>query len=416
MGLNLLRGSSLLFKRYDSKIFFPIITDRRSFFSSRSDHILFNEKKADNECKIDADSIPIKTLKTLNYEKGVVPLRSIKGNISNVFAKRFVDCVEVKIEAGDGGDGNISFLSEFAVEFAGPDGGDGGNGGHVIFKASDRVRDLSHIRRKIIGRSGAPGRNKNMAGKDADHLIINVPTGTMMLNPVGEVVADLDEEGACFIAARGGSGGKGNAHFKTAIRRAPEIAECGAGGEKFTYIIELSTMADVGLIGFPNAGKSTLLTAISRARPKIASYPFTTLHPHIGMVQYSDLSQLAVADLPGLLPGAHKNYGLGIDFLRHVQRCSILLFVIDMDQDEPWEQLNKLRFELEMFKKGLSSRPAAILANKIDLAESDEKLHIFQKSIGENIEVIPVSGKTGINLAEMLTRIKAIHDLQKTKS
>ena len=274
----------------------------------------------------------IDRIDTETGEDYAVPLRPLKGKSERNPVKHFVDCVTVAVEAGHGGEGRISFLSVFAVEFAGPDGGDGGHGAHVIFRASDQVRDLSHVKSRIMGNYGGPGSNKNMAGKDARHMYVDVPTGTMLRNMEGEVVGDLDIEGACFIAAMGGAGGKGNNHFRTSVRQAPEIAECGAEGEKFSYTLELRTMGDVGLIGFPNAGKSTLLTAISRARPKIASYPFTTLRPHLGMVQYSDLSQLAVADL---LPGAHLNHGLGLSFLRHVQRCSVLLFVLDMEQEEP---------------------------------------------------------------------------------
>ena len=343
-----------------------------------------------------------------------VPLRPVKGKSDRNPVKHFVDCVQVVVEGGKGGDGRISFLSVFAVEFAGPDGGDGGHGAHVIFRASDQVRDLSHLKRRVIARYGGPGGLKNMAGKDASHLYVNVPTGTLLRNREGELVGDLDIEGACFIAARGGAGGKGNAHFKTSVRQAPEIAESGAEGEQFSYTLELRTMADVGLIGFPNAGKSTLLTAISRARPKVASYPFTTLCPHLGMVQYSDFSQLAVADLPGLLPGAHRNHGLGLDFLRHVQRCSVLLFVLDMEQEEPGEQLKQLKFELEMYQPGLSTRPAAVLANKMDLEDSEEKLSRLVDEVEEGVEVIPVSGRTGINLANMLVRIKKLHDQYKT--
>merc|ERR1712083_26313 len=257
---------------------------------------------------------------------------------------------------------------------------------------------------------GGPGRNRNRAGKDASHMYIDVPTGTLLRNMQGDIVGDLDSEGACFIAARGGSGGKGNTHFKSSVRQAPEIAETGAEGEKFSYTLELRTMADIGLIGFPNAEKSTLLTAISRARPKIASYPFTTLNPHLGIVFYSDLSQLAVADLPGLIPGAHRNHGLGHDFLRHIQRCSVLVFVLDMEQEQPWEQLDQLKFELEMYQEGLASRPTAILANKMDVVDAEEKLIQLSEMLGKDLEVIPVSGRTGINLATMLVRLKRLHD------
>ena len=354
-----------------------------------------------------------------SYESdNIVPLRCTKSKSDLNPVKHFVDCVDVEVEGGRGGDGSISFLSLFAVEFAGPDGGDGGHGGHVIFEASDQTRDLGHVKRRIMARLGTPGKNKNRHGKDAVHTVIRVPTGTMIRNRDGDLVGDLDVPGSTFLAARGGSGGKGNSHFRTAVRQAPEIAEVGADGEKFSYTLELRTMADVGLIGFPNAGKSTLLTAISRARPKIASYPFTTLNPHLGIVFYSDLSTLAVADLPGLIPGAHKNHGLGVDFLRHVQRCSVLVYVIDMGQEEPWEQLEQLKYELEMYQKSLSSRPAAVLANKIDLEDSEEKLERLREVVTEDsdVEVIPVSGRTGINLSNMLVRIKQLNDQNRTNS
>jgi len=296
------------------------------------------------------------------------------------------------------------------VEFAGPDGGDGGSGGHVIFKADDRIRDLSRVKSEISARMGVPGRNNDMHGKDAEHTIVNVPVGTILRNMEGVIVADLAQEGVSFVAARGGVGGKGNAFFKTAVRRAPQIAESGGKGEQFQYMVELRTMADVGLIGFPNAGKSTLLQAISRARPKIASYPFTTLNPHIGIVNYSDLTHLAVADLPGLLPGAHKNHGLGIAFLRHIERCSVLLFVLDMGQQEPWKQLDDLKFELNQYEPGLSSRPAAIIANKMDLDESKNNFLQLREKLGPETDIIPISGKVGLNLTSLLVKIKEIHD------
>ena len=370
------------------------------YATNRTELSVFRDLSSGSTVKDDSDG----------QHEAVVPLRSVKGKSVLNPVKKFVDCVDVEVIGGKGGDGRISFLSLYAVEFAGPDGGDGGHGGHVIFRASDGVRDLSHLRRKIQARFGTPGRNKNMHGKDASHLYIDVPTGTLIRNRQGDLVGDLDVAGGCFLAARGGSGGKGNAHFRTSVRQSPEIAEVGAEGENFAYTLELRTMADIGLIGFPNAGKSTLLTAISRARPKIASYPFTTLNPHLGIVFFSDLSQLAVADLPGLIPGAHRNDGLGIDFLRHIQRCSVLVYVLDMGQDNPLEQLTQLQYELEMYQTGLSARPAAVLANKIDLEDTREKLEHLQLELRDSdLEIIPVSGRTGINLANMLVNIKNLH-------
>ena len=218
--------------------------------------------------------------------------------------------------------------------------------------------------------------------------------------------------GVCclFSGGCGATTSLNNTYFKSSTRRKPEIAEVGGQGERLEYTLELRTMADVGLIGFPNAGKSTLLTAISRARPKVAAYPFTTLNPHIGMVQYSDLTQLAVADLPGLLPGAHKNHGLGIAFLRHIERCSLLLYVLDMGEEEPWKQLGQLKFELDAYSPGLSSRPSAVIANKMDLEESGGRLTQLEEYLGSDATIIPISGKMGDNLTHLLVLIKQLHD------
>jgi len=210
-----------------------------------------------------------------------------------------------------------------------------------------------------------------------------------------------------FLAAKGGAGGKGNASFKNSVEQTPKVAEVGAEGEVFIYNLELRTMADVGLIGFPNAGKSTLLQAISRARPKVASYPFTTVNPHIGMVQYDDLSSLAVADLPGLIRGSSENQGLGYAFLQHVQRCRLLLFVIDLSAEDPLDQLDALKAELEAYRPGLSSKPAAIVANKIDMAYSQHHIHQLKET---GLEVILTSGRTGKGLENLLIRAKQMSD------
>jgi len=343
-------------------------------------------------------------------EEAVIPLRPVKGKSTRNSVRHFVDWKAVTVCGGDGGDGSLSLCSLYANEFAGPDGGNGGSGGHIILTANPAYRDLSHVKSTLIAGRGGAGKKTKQEGKDAEHLVVQVPVGTVLRNMEGAMIADLDREGVSFIAARGGAGGKGNTYFKSSTRRKPEIAEVGGKGEVLEYTLELRTMADVGLIGFPNAGKSTLLTAISRARPKVAAYPFTTLNPHIGMVQYSDLTQLAVADLPGLLPGAHKNHGLGIAFLRHIQRCSLLLYVLDMGQEEPWKQLEQLKFELDEYKPGLSSRPSAVIANKMDLEESMGRLHQLREVLGSDSNIIPISGKMGNNLTHLLTQIKHLHE------
>jgi len=337
------------------------------------------------------------------------PLRPDKGKSTATEVKRFVDWTKVEIVGGKGGDGRISFLSVYMVENAGPDGGDGGHGGHVFFVADPRVKDLSRVKNTMQAEHGTPGGLRDMHGKNAEPRLIQVPVGTIIRNLEGQIVCDLAKEGTMFLAAKGGAGGKGNAHFKTAVNQAPHVAEIGANGERFKYTLELRTMADVGLIGFPNAGKSTLLQAVSRARPKVAAYPFTTLNPHIGMVFYDDLTQLAVADLPGLVAGASRNHGLGHSFLRHVQRCRLLLYVIDLSDPKPLEQLETLQYELEEYSEGLSRRPAALVANKIDIPHSKNNLQQLQ---GCGLEILTISGKMGLGVTNLLTRIKTLSDQQ----
>jgi len=336
------------------------------------------------------------------------PLRPTKGKSTKNEVQRFIDYKEIKVYGGKGGDGRISLLSTHGVEFAGVDGGDGGHGGHLIFVANPQTKDLSGVKYEVQAPNGVPGSKTNMHGKDARHRFIPVPVGTIVRNLEGEMVCDLAKDGAMFIAAKGGAGGKGNQSFKSSIYQTPKVAEIGADGERYIYSLELRTMADVGLIGFPNAGKSTLLQAISRARPKIAAYPFTTLSPHIGMVMYDDLTQLAVADLPGLVSGASRNQGLGHSFLRHVERCRLLLYVLDISSENPLDELESLRYELEEYSPGLSHRPSAIVANKVDLPHSEENILKLQDC---GLEVLPISGRTGLGLTNFLTRIKQLSDL-----
>lgn len=218
----------------------------------------------------------------------------------------------------------------------------------------------------------------------------------------------MDEAGAMFVAAHGGAGGKGNHFFTNDKEQAPQVAEYGARGEDISYILELKSMAHVGFIGLPNAGKSTLLRAISRARPKVASYPFTTLKPHLGMIQYDDYEQIAAADLPGLIPDSHKNKGLGIQFLKHAERCNILLFVVDVSLEEPWFHYQTLVHELSMFSEELASRPKMIIANKIDLPEAEKNLELLQHHV--DVPIIPISAKVGTNIAELLKEIRIVYD------
>ncbi|XP_043514552.1 mitochondrial ribosome-associated GTPase 2 isoform X1 [Frieseomelitta varia] len=342
------------------------------------------------------------------------PLRRIKLRAKEDTARSIIDLKQVRVIGGNGGDGEISFLQLWSNENAGPDGGDGGHGGHVIFETSSNVNDLSHISSVIMAENGEKGYNKSCFGKNAEHAIIHVPVGTIIRSMKGSIIADLNQEGMMFIAARGGAGGHGNAFFKSDVQQSPRISEYGAVGEDLQYVLEISSMAHVGLIGLPNVGKSTLLRAISRARPKVAPYPFTTLKPYLGMVLYDDHEQVAVADLPGLIPDSHKNKGLGIQFLKHAERCKILLFIIDVSSDEPWQDFEILKYEITEFNVQLNKRLHLIAANKIDLPGAMEKLEILKQKI--NLPIIPISAKMGTNISTLLREIRILYDKEEEEN
>ncbi|XP_076657499.1 mitochondrial ribosome-associated GTPase 2 isoform X4 [Halictus rubicundus] len=325
-----------------------------------------------------------------NQENVSKPLRSIKPKSQKNTENHFLDMKQVRTVGGNGGDGAISFAHLWGNDCAGPDGGDGGHGGHVIFQAQENIKDLSHIETVLMAEHGENGHNKDCFGK---------------------IVGDLSTNGAMFIAARGGTGGHGNAYFKSNLQQSPCISEYGAQGENLQYVIELRSMAHIGLIGLPNAGKSTLLRAITRARPKVAAYPFTTLRPYVGMILYDDYEQIAVADLPGLISDSHKNRGLGIQFLKHVERCKTLLFILDVSSNEPWTDFNTLKHEITQFNIKLNERSVLIAANKMDLPEAKENLEILTKKI--NLPIIPISAKIGTNVSTLLKEIRILYDAQK---
>ncbi|KAM9589638.1 mitochondrial ribosome-associated GTPase 2 [Trichechus inunguis] len=319
----------------------------------------------------------------------------------------FVDHRRVLVRGGDGGHGASCFHSEPRKEFGGPSGGDGGGGGHVILRADRQVKSLSSVLTRYQGPHGEDGSRKNCCGRNGGPLYIPVPLGTLVKE--GEdTVADLSHPGDEYIAALGGAGGKGNRFFLANDNRAPVTCTPGQPGQERVLFLELKTVADAGMVGFPNAGKSSLLRAISRATPAVAAYPFTTLKPHVGVVQYEGHQQVTVADVPGIVRGAHQNRGLGLAFLRHIQRCSFLLFVVDLSVPEPWAQLQDLKYELEKYEEGLSERPHVVLGNKIDLPAARARLPELQARLGRTL--VPLSAATGENLEALLLRLKELHD------
>ncbi|MEO6871004.1 MAG: GTPase ObgE [Chthoniobacterales bacterium] len=337
----------------------------------------------------------------------------------------FVDRIKVVAKAGDGGRGCVSFRREKFVPRGGPDGGDGGKGGDIILRADEHTDNLASLFYEplIKAKRGTHGMGKQMHGRGAPPKIVKVPAGTVVWEmlpndsidanstdeparaPVPgakgnasvyhEPLADLVRPNDEYILCHGGKGGKGNVHFKSARNRAPRQYSDGEEGEEGTFILELRTIADAGLVGYPNAGKSTLLRSISAAHPKVAAYPFTTLHPMIGVVDFPDYRRATVADIPGLIEGAHENLGLGHAFLRHITRCRLLLFVLDMAGSEgrnPIEDLQHLRREIDLYDPRLSQRPWRVIANKMDLPDAAEHLAALRQRFPDR-QVIPVSAK-----------------------
>lgn len=314
----------------------------------------------------------------------------------------FVDKATIRVKGGDGGHGCCSFRREKFVPRGGPDGGDGGHGGHVIFRTSVNEQSLIDLmyNRHYAAPNGPGGKGKDMHGRKADDVIIKVPVGTLVTDAhTGELIVDLSEPDMEFTIAKGGRGGRGNARYLSNFNRAPRDTEPGEPGEEREIFLELKTIADVGLVGYPNAGKSTLLRAVSAARPKVAPYPFTTLHPVVGVVEYPDFHRITIADIPGLIEGAHDNVGLGHEFLKHIERTHLLVFVLDtagVDGRKPWEDFRHLQNELELYMKGLSKRAAIIVANKMDVPESAENLELLREELAsEVIGIIPISAMSG---------------------
>jgi len=330
----------------------------------------------------------------------------------------FVDRIKVFAQAGKGGRGCVSFRREKFVPKGGPDGGDGGRGGDVILHADRHVDNLANLFYEPIikAKNGAHGKGKKMAGRAGPNKIVKVPVGTIIWpaeesksetpNPQRSTpkeatpLVDLTRDGQEFVLCRGGKGGKGNVHFKSSRNRAPRQYTDGEEGEQGHFLLELRTIADAGLVGYPNAGKSTLLRRISAARPKVAPYPFTTLHPVVGVMELPGYRHGTIADVPGLIEGAHRGLGLGHEFLRHITRCPILIFVIDVAGSEgrnPVEDLQNLRKEVDLYDPTLSSRPWLVAANKMDLPNAAENLKVLRERFPK-VSILPISAAKGEGL------------------
>ena len=323
--------------------------------------------------------------------------------------QQFVDEVKIEVRSGKGGAGCVSFRREKRVPKGGPDGGDGGDGGSVVFVVKNNVRTLYNLLRKkrFYAKNGTPGMGSQMYGKKGEDVEICVPPGTIIYDDeTGEIIKDFQTDNERFVFLRGGKGGRGNMHFATSTNQAPRYAQPGLPGEEATLRVELKLIADVGLVGFPNAGKSTLLSVVSAARPKIANYPFTTLVPNLGVVALDEVDTFVMADIPGIIEGASDGAGLGIEFLKHIERTKILLYMIDLTGDDFMEQLPKLQTEIKRYSGELAKKPYLIAATKLDVPGSEERLAELKAKLeadGENI-----IGFSSVTHAEVKTLLYAL--------
>jgi GTP-binding protein len=331
----------------------------------------------------------------------------------------FIDYAEISISAGNGGDGAVTFRREKYVPKGGPSGGNGGNGGSIIIEAHHNLSTLLDFRykKKYKAGNGEPGGSSKKDGKNGRDVIIKVPVGTVIKDAEdNNILFDLDEDRKRVVAATGGRGGKGNANFATPTNQTPRYAEPGKPGTKKNIILELKLIADVGLVGFPNSGKSTLISVISAARPKIADYPFTTLEPNLGIVQYKDYNSFTVADIPGIIEGAHLGKGLGLKFLRHIERTKVLAFLIDITSENYVNEFKVLLNELKSYSKKLAEKPRLIVLTKIDLIEESELKKLLRKKLKDYTGTIHyISSVTGVGVPKLLNLLWDMIETEKNK-
>ena len=321
----------------------------------------------------------------------------------------FIDRVEILVQSGKGGDGCVSFRREKFVPRGGPDGGDGGNGGNVVLRVDDRLNTLLDFTQRPVfsAKHGKPGQGSNRKGARGDDMVLAVPPGTMVKDAVtGRVLRDMTQPGLELLLLEGGRGGRGNKRFASSTNRTPRQADEGRPGQARKLLLELKLIADVGLIGLPNAGKSTLLSRISAAHPKIADYPFTTTHAQLGIVSTSDMRRVVVADIPGLIEGAHCGTGLGDEFLRHIERTKILAHLVDIGPlagPSPLEAYETVRREMALYSPALMDKPEILVANKMDLTDAEENLRRFRAETGR--EVVPISAVTGQGVSALVAKL-----------
>lgn len=333
----------------------------------------------------------------------------------------FIDKTTVDITAGDGGDGSTSFRREKFIDHGGPDGGDGGDGGSVVFLASRNENTLAAFRyqKELKAENGQAGSKRRKHGKSGKDLIVAVPVGTLVADTGGMVLADLTDDESRAVIAHGGKGGFGNAHFVSSTRQAPKFAEKGEKGDELSVVLELKMIADVGVVGLPNAGKSTLLAHISNARPEIADYPFTTIMPNLGVVDIDKQSSLLFADIPGLIEGAAAGKGLGHEFLRHVERTKVLLHLIDAYQEDIQTAYTTIQDELKSYKVDLTGRPQVVAINKVEGLDAEminDRLKALQRVVSNGTPLFAISAQSGQGIRELLFKVKDVVEVQKQKA